>query len=543
MRSRPRRFALIAALAVAAPAAAQLRVVSYNTLDKPVSSTDLSLARTIFDAIATTPRNGIAKRPDIIGLQEQRTLALGVSAATQLADELNDLYGVDTYEGIKFGSGNDLLAAVYDSATVSLASTFQVFSQGPRAAPRLEFQPVGYSSADAALHQYVAHFKAGTSSSDRSTREDEGTRVRNNADGLGAGANVIYSGDLNLYSPSEPAYQALTASGVAQAHDPLDLPSWPGSFVAEHLTQSTRTSFLSDGGSTGGMDDRFDWQLVTSGLLDGEGLSYLGPTSAGLSGLEHSYQAFGNDGNTYNQSLISNLNGRSQPFAVLNALYNFSDHLPVVADYQLPAVMGVDVGSIPLTLELGKAFSLDVAVSNDAAVVASVGADELDYALTTTGDLVGAFSGALAALAGDVVHQIVLDTSTLGVRNGMLTIASSSQAVENGFFQVPINYEVVTPTLAGDYNDDGLVDAADYVLWRNGSPLANETVTPGENTPQDLLAWRDNYGAVSGDATSVPEPSAATMLLAAALLAAYGAPTVTSSRCTESSSLGPISGR
>ena len=33
------------------------------------------------------------------------------------------------------------------------------------------------------------------------------------------------------------------------------------------------------------------------------------------------------------------------------------------------------------------------------------------------------------------------------------------------------------PGVPGDYNDNGIVDAADYVLWRNGGPLENEVAT------------------------------------------------------------------
>jgi hypothetical protein len=52
--------------------------------------------------------------------------------------------------------------------------------------------------------------------------------------------------------------------------------------------------------------------------------------------------------------------------------------------------------------------------------------------------------------------------------------------------------------LAGDYNQSGAVDAADYVLWRNGGPLQNEGVTPGAVTPEDYNIWRANFGRVGG---------------------------------------------
>lgn len=77
--------------------------------------------------------------------------------------------------------------------------------------------------------------------------------------------------------------------------------------------------------------------------------------------------------------------------------------------------------------------------------------------------------------------------------------------------------------LAGDYNNDGFVDAADYVVWRksvaNNTPLDNETASAGITDQADLEIWRANFGTTivaSGLGSSiVPEPSA--MLLACSL--------------------------
>ena len=44
----------------------------------------------------------------------------------------------------------------------------------------------------------------------------------------------------------------------------------------------------------------------------------------------------------------------------------------------------------------------------------------------------------------------------------------------------PPTYDLFVPAgVPGDYNNNGKVDAADYVLWRNGGPLQNEVTTPG----------------------------------------------------------------
>jgi hypothetical protein len=79
--------------------------------------------------------------------------------------------------------------------------------------------------------------------------------------------------------------------------------------------------------------------------------------------------------------------------------------------------------------------------------------------------------------------------------------------------------------LAGDYNDDGVVDAVDYTVWRNaldgGGTLENETESEGIVDELDYDAWKDNYGnsppGTGGLTSRVPEPSAALLLLLAAL--------------------------
>jgi hypothetical protein len=82
------------------------------------------------------------------------------------------------------------------------------------------------------------------------------------------------------------------------------------------------------------------------------------------------------------------------------------------------------------------------------------------------------------------------------------------------------------PAPEGDYNNNGAVDAADYVVWRNGGPLLNEVagVTPGQVTPEDYTAWQARFGnaapaAASGSALvagAVPEPGTFVYLVAAA---------------------------
>ncbi|MEN1678844.1 MAG: hypothetical protein AAGJ46_04585 [Planctomycetota bacterium] len=65
--------------------------------------------------------------------------------------------------------------------------------------------------------------------------------------------------------------------------------------------------------------------------------------------------------------------------------------------------------------------------------------------------------------------------------------------------------------LAGDYNSDGMVDAADYTVWRDGFGT--------EFTLSDYDVWANNFGATApGASTSIPEP--AVSLLAGVAIAA-----------------------
>ena len=88
---------------------------------------------------------------------------------------------------------------------------------------------------------------------------------------------------------------------------------------------------------------------------------------------------------------------------------------------------------------------------------------------------------------------------------------------------VPPRLELqLAPLLAGDFNDDGAVDAADYTFWRDrlgsNAPLANETVTPGAVTDEDYTIWRSQFGNAgvgSQSATIVPEPAAAFLAVGA----------------------------
>jgi CubicO group peptidase (beta-lactamase class C family) len=102
---------------------------------------------------------------------------------------------------------------------------------------------------------------------------------------------------------------------------------------------------------------------------------------------------------------------------------------------------------------------------------------------------------------------------------------------------VPAEYIALVPELPGDFNRDGVVDVADYVVWRKNFGasvnLPNETMSLGLVDQADFNVWRSHFGqtSLSGSSTNadatIPEP-ASIMLLLLGMLAMYSAPDVRS---------------
>jgi hypothetical protein len=544
LRPLPTRF-IAAALPVLAlqllaqlpVAQAQLRIVTYNTTGAPATGVDV-----VLKSIGEETRNGFAKPIDVLLLQEQSASPAGAGPnnpspdTQQFVTLLNNMYagqGVNYAMSNRTGgtsfSGDSTQTLVYRVETVQLIadSAFGAVSGSGIARQPLRYQlrPVGYGS-QADFYVYNSHYKASDATSDPAApgrRNTEALAIRANSNALGEGAHIIYAGDHNFYDfdADEPAWGTLTGSGAGQANDPINqVGTWHdnASFAAVH-TQSPCLNSVGHCGVGGGMDDRFDFQLVSGEFLDNEGLSYIGG----------SYHAFGNNGTTFNKDINNATNTVTFPGVtsytksqILSAIRGATDHIPVVADYQLPAVLSAAADSIPSVLDYGQLFNLNVTVKDAANVLAVAGADELDYSLTTSGSLTGSYLNQMdAALGGGNSHLVGLSTSSLGMQSGTITVTSNSQGVQNGTINIPVSFLVV---LAGDYNADGVVDAADYVTWRN---MDGQSVTPGTAADgdrnglvdaSDYAVWRNHFGQAVGGmgsalAAAVPEVGTLSLLI------------------------------
>jgi T5SS/PEP-CTERM-associated repeat protein len=87
-------------------------------------------------------------------------------------------------------------------------------------------------------------------------------------------------------------------------------------------------------------------------------------------------------------------------------------------------------------------------------------------------------------------------------------------------------------SLLGDYNGDGMVDAADYTVWRNsyGQPVAVGQFADGDRSgiidDADYVVWKRHFGEStvigSGAHSGVPESSTAAIAMVACGLVAAG---------------------
>jgi hypothetical protein len=93
-----------------------------------------------------------------------------------------------------------------------------------------------------------------------------------------------------------------------------------------------------------------------------------------------------------------------------------------------------------------------------------------------------------------------------------------------------IGWEVIPlPGINGDYNNNGTVDAADYVVWRDKQnqlvTIPNDP-TPGSVTGSDYTFWRASFGRTQGSGSAlelavVPEAGGAVLVSIACMASGF----------------------
>jgi hypothetical protein len=203
------------------------------------------------------------------------------------------------------------------------------------------------------LEVFVTHLKASQGSSNRQRRLTSVEDFVIATNDIPSDSYVIFAGDFNFYTSNEEGYQRLIDNGNPIIMvDPINRPSdpfpndssvsdpfdfynssssffWRNSSFADIHTQSTRSSnagLIDQSGSTGGLDDRFDFIMMSENLN----------TSSELFYINNSYESIGNNGNCYNSSINNTSCTGTYSQTLRNALIEFSDHLPIVMEIETP---------------------------------------------------------------------------------------------------------------------------------------------------------------------------------------------------------------
>jgi hypothetical protein len=178
-------------------------------------------------------------------------------------------------------------------------------------------------------------------------------------------------------------------------------------------------------------------------------------------------------------------------------------HSVSIIEYELPdgvttltGLAGLDDGGVN---QLGSTASVRFAVT---ALEGELGAALVDASLADLG------------FTEEVVVRDLWTRSDVGRFSGSFATLLESHA--SGLFLIAL------PSLAGDFNGDGVVGAADYTVWRNhlgevDSILAFGSTEDGSGVVDyaDYVTWKGNYGAEANTLTlgarTIPEPSSASM--------------------------------
>ena len=427
-RSSALRLAAGAALAagfLASGASAQVRAVTYN-LAKLAG--DGASIRGALSAIAADDKPGFAIAPAVLCFQEIRNADVAALDSHVAAAFPGVPYARGTYttSGTEDGAaGAQCMYYRTDLLTEIASSHADIPTGASRNSDRWLLSLNGYSSPAARFYVYSSHLKASNTSADAAIREDGALALRANANALGAAQHVLFVGDYNLYNNGEPAYAAMIAAGNSQCVDPLGTANWTGAANAIKHTQSPRSASGALVG--GGVDDRFDFIFSTNEFHDGDGLSYI----AG------SYRTFGNDGNHFDLAINAGNNTYYPTNVALSnqiadLLHDATDHLPVVCDFKVPAVLAATVPASFGTVITGAAVPVVAEVSNIASVVHPLGAAAATVSVAGSGRLVGSGGGTapLAPLPALEVDLFV-NTASPGPATGTVTVTTAAEGAQN----------------------------------------------------------------------------------------------------------------
>ncbi|MCH8555658.1 MAG: T9SS type A sorting domain-containing protein [Schleiferiaceae bacterium] len=277
-------------------------------------------------------------QPDILLAQEIGANPVNLD---RILTNILNINGVSSWEHAPYFSNNSsniVNALFFDGNKVGYHSTISLTLdlQGNPIVRSIELHRLYYKDSLLGMDNDtvfftmgVCHLKAGSSGQDLIDRANATQAVMQAFQFQITDDNRFFAGDFNVRSSTESSFQNLVnhPNQSVRFQDPINRLGtwWNNSTFSDIHTQSTRVTGQDNGGcfSGGGMDDRLDFILVSQPVMDGtQGVRYV----------PGSYTTLGQDGLRFNRSLIDSTNFKnvSAPDSVIMALYEMSDHLPVI---------------------------------------------------------------------------------------------------------------------------------------------------------------------------------------------------------------------
>ncbi len=320
--------AFLAAGTTLSTAQTVVKVMSYNTLNFPLG--------TMPNRQDTLKKVLNYVQPDLLLLQEVRTSQGLNLLLTQSCSELPGAYAAAPFVANQsgFGGSNDLQQClIYNTEVFGLADDYTIETDlRDINVYKLFFAEDALETGGDTTFVYAfnTHFKAGSEDSDQNDRTDMAEIAVGELNSLPNNSYILFGGDFNMQSSSEPGYQLLLSGGGSNTlGDPIDAPgNWGASSYPfkEHHTQATRANQIFNDGVGGGLDDRFDFILVSNVMKT---------AASPVRYRFNSYKSLGNTGFCYNQDITDCAGNNDVPLDILRAMYYFSDHLPVVMELEL----------------------------------------------------------------------------------------------------------------------------------------------------------------------------------------------------------------
>ena len=349
-------FFVIIALSVAISSLSQTRikVMAYNLMHYP-GSTYYNTATGNYESRAFVLKDILDEyQPDIFMVSELKNSAGANEILFQSLATEDDRYQMAEFQNNHSSGYTELQQLVYYNSKKLVLTDQSFIVTNIRDINQYSF--IINTEPQINIEVFVAHLKASNGVENEYKRLYMVEEFTDYLETIPDDTYVMIGGDFNFYSAYELGYrELLDEENSIRLVDPINsFGAWHNnSDYTDIHTQSPLQSnwhfhseFGGSEGVTGGLDDRFDFILISENMQDGDELTYVPDT----------YKAYGNNGNCFNGDITdSDCDGEYSEYT-RTLLHNMSDHLPVV--------MELETGTSVVTSNTSLTYNLNLIGSN-----------------------------------------------------------------------------------------------------------------------------------------------------------------------------------